>query len=125
MNKERVNEWIPKAYEAIREVKIEENGMVDKSFRGQISTFGAAISMGSLSAAIAFFSDAGSASVDRTKLMKALNRMLNPKGSSDFYFYVKDRIDKGQEEQCREDVIHAAIALKLAMNLYPLKDKEA
>ena len=124
MDKERVNALLPIAYQAIKEVKIEKEGKVEKTFRGHISTFGTAISQGSLLSAIAFFSEAGGAGVDRTKLLSALNYMLNPacdlEQKNNFYAFVLQEIKSGREEECKEDIIHAAIALKLAMNLYIL-----
>lgn len=126
MDKTRVNDLIPLAYAAIKTVGIEKNNEIEKTFRGQISTFGTAISMGSLLSAIAFFSDSAGAAVDRTLLLKALNEMLNPNcdhsKKNDFYHFVSKQIEKGKEDECKDEVIHATIALKLAMNLYKLKD---
>ena len=46
MNKKIVNEEIGLAYDALAAIGIaNEAGEIDKTFRGQISTFGAAISM--------------------------------------------------------------------------------
>ena len=54
MNKKQVNDWILPAQKAIIECGIAENGKVDSAFRGQISSFGAAVVMGSLKSAVAF-----------------------------------------------------------------------
>ena len=59
MNKKQVNDWILPAQKAIIECGIAENGKVDSAFRGQISSFGAAVVMGSLKSAVAFFADDG------------------------------------------------------------------
>ena len=48
MNKKQVNEWIPSAKKAVEEYGIAKNGMVDNKFRGYISSFGAAVILGSL-----------------------------------------------------------------------------
>ena len=79
MNKKRINDWILPAQKAIKDNKIPENGVVNKTYRGQISTFGAAVVMGSLKSAIAFFSDPNKASVDRSKLIKVMYQLITEK----------------------------------------------
>ena len=128
MNKNEINKLIPYAYEALAKTKIVENGCISKTFRGQISTFGAAITMGSLVAAIAFFNDKGSASVDRAELMKAICMVLVDSGKIELknenidkdslYNYV---LSQKSESLCKENILNASIAIKLAMNLYELK----
>lgn len=124
MNKNTINQEIELAYEALSDSGIAVNGKIDKAFRGQISSFGAAVTMGSLLSAIAFFSDKGSASVDRTCLMDAILRILKkenkaPDNCRNLFSYARQGGDN-----CREDIINAAIALKLAMNLYQLDKQE-
>ena len=62
MNKKRVDELIPHAYEVINKVHICENDkkdpeklVVDSTYSSYTSSFGAAVTMGSLISAIAFF----------------------------------------------------------------------
>ena len=126
MNKKTVNDLIPYAYEALRESGIAKNGRIDKKYRSQISSFGAAITMGSLLSAIAFFSDEGSAEVDRQKLMDAILYILkNHKKCGDdikkLYEYVNKQKNNSSNYKAQEDIINAAISLKLAMNLYTLE----
>ena len=130
MNKKTVNDLIPYAYEALRESGIAEHGRIDKKYRGQISSFGAAITMGSLLSAIAFFSDKGSEEVeeevDRQKLMDAILYILkNHKKCGDdikkLYEYVNKQKNNSSNYKAQEDIINAAISLKLAMNLYTLE----
>lgn len=121
MNKKAINEMIDVAYQAIGTVGIlNSDKSLNKSYRGQISTFGAAITMGSLPAAVTFFSNKGGSEVDREKLIEAIYQILKNrakiKNEKNLFDYVKDN---GKEK--KENVINAAIALKLAMNLYPLK----
>ncbi len=128
MNKSKVDELIPMAYETIKEIGIAENGKIPSSFRGQISSFGAAVSMGSLLSAIAFFSDKGSAEVDRTKLPAAILDILKKshqagQTETSLYRWVQKEKDSGRETACRESVLNAALAVKLAMNLYKLTEK--
>ena len=127
MNKNVINQEIDAAYHALENVGIANDKKIDKTFRGQIATFGAAVSMGNLLAAIAFFSEKGSASVERQKLLAAIHEIVSKYGSikdkgKDLYDYVRKAMDDGEEETCKEDIINAAIALKLAMNLYHLTE---
>ena len=124
MNKKRIDKNIDRAYQALSQVGIANNNVISKTFRGQISTFGAAVTMGSLLSAIAFFSEKGSASNDRCKLMQAISYILNLNNYSEtaaLYRYAQERIKNGRENACREDILNAAISIKLAMNLYELK----
>lgn len=121
MNKNAINQEIKVAYDVLRETGIADDrkGTIQKTYRGQISTFGAAISMGSLLPAIAFFSDKGGADVDRTKLMDAIIKILqytNKTAEKNIFDYVL----KNSEDVCKEEILNAAIALKLSMNLYKL-----
>ena len=121
MNKAKVDGYIPAAYQALKDAEIVQDGKIDSGFRGQIATFGAAVSMGSLLSAIAFFSEKDKAAVSRPKLLDALFRVLQSGGMDakyqNLYQYAADRPD------CQEEVLNAAIALKLAINLYPKREK--
>ena len=125
MNKASVDKYIPAAYDALKTSDIVgKDGKIDPAFRGQIATFGAAVSMGSLLSAIAFFSEQNAAAVDRAKLLDAILSVLHkdkPDDCQSLYQYA------AQHPDCREDVLNAAIALKLAINLYPKRktDKDS
>ena len=120
MNKNVINQEIKVAYDALKESAIaDSNNTIVKTFRGQISTFGAAVSMGSLLPAIAFFSEKGGSDVDRTKLLDAIIKILqntNKTKEKNLYDYVLNN----PEDECKEEILNAAIALKLSMNLYKL-----
>ena len=127
MNKRVVNEEITSAYEALQVVGVAKAGKIDKTFRGQISTFGAAVSMGSLHAAIAFFSNNGGANVERSKLMQAILEVLKKRKPEmnrcqNLYEYAVQAKGRNEEEERKEEILNAAIALKLAMNLYELSE---
>jgi CRISPR-associated protein Cmr5 len=135
MNKRKVNELIPKAYRVLREVKIEnedkkkkgdsdpydrivENNKISKKWLGQISSFGAAIATGSLLSAVAFFNDQGGAELNRKLLIMAIGKLIN---SEDLLKEVHESMkDAVNEHKMKEEIINAAIALKLSMNLYDL-----
>lgn len=124
MNKKRVNDWILIAKEAISEVGIEAGGKVDGGFRSQISSFGAAVVMGSLKAAVAFFADKGSSAVDRNKLMQAIYYVITKAETGNGVVLEPSAI---MEYACRNDsfdvkekFIDASIAIKLALNFFKL-----
>ena len=151
MNKNVVARQIPLAYKELETsgivVKKDEYKLIPKGYRGQISAFGAAVTMGSLIPAVAFFSkksgDQSSTSeedVDRTKLMKAVFLLLKDdadsygtavqkakfKNASDLMQYIynvsENETDLEKKKKalktCKEEIENAAIALKLAVGLY-------
>ncbi|MBQ3265284.1 MAG: hypothetical protein IJH07_05850 [Ruminococcus sp.] len=133
MNKKRVNEWILPAREAIIRCKITEDGKsVIKTFRGQISSFGAAVVMGSLKSAVAFFTEQGGASVSREKLIVAMYYIINGKAyeipeKTDEQIKAKEVFEwvcKSKDPDMKEKFIDASIALKLALNFFDLKEEK-
>lgn len=128
MNKKHIDLLLSPAYEEMKKTKIVGDGglgsdQINKTYRGQISEFGAALATGSLLAAVAFFSDQGSSTVDRSKLMSAIWNLIKPDGTpyNDLFAAVKACAgDRRQERKMKAEIIDAAIALKLAMNLYEL-----
>ena len=76
MNKKRVNDWIAPACKALEDVGIAVGGKIDPKFRGQISSFGAAVVMGSLRSAVAFFAQQGGAQVRRDLLLSAMYHII-------------------------------------------------
>jgi len=129
MDRSKVDALIPEAQEEIRTQGIYKDGYIDNTFRGQISSFGAAVTMGGLLSAIAFFSKKGIGSdVDRSLLMKAIYSLIKghdaPQVENSLYEYVKQEIRDGREDSVKEDVINAALAVKLAINLFYIKPKK-
>ncbi len=162
MNKSKVDKLISPAYSVLAEVKIlnkekekkgdedpydriVDNKQIDNRWRGQIASFGAAGSTGSLLSAIAYFSTQGRAGVNRKLLIKAIEKLI---GKDDLFKAVQESMKKDadaankektddkdnsntsqtasfrpavNEYRIKEEIINAAIALKLAMNLYDLQ----
>ena len=123
MNKKRVNEWILPAKKAIEDNNILEKGVVKKTYRGQIATFGAAVVMGSLKSAIAFFAEQNKSSVDRPKLIKAMYQIIEKdhkkaETTQEIFLYVCDNYSYEHVEKFTD----ASIALKLAFNFFELVD---
>ncbi len=128
MSKQRIDEYLPFAYEALSECGVAANNEINKTFRGQISTFGAAITMGSLLASVAFFSEQGSSTTERQKLMKSIHYVILKSEGKDTsicnnnsLFLLVKNTQKDQTDNLKEKILDAAISLKLAMNLYKLK----
>lgn len=122
MDKKWIENNILNAYELIGKADILEDGSLSKTFRGYISTFGAAITMGSLKAAIAFYSNKGEAAKDREKLMRIIYALIEGKTygetkENSLMDYVKNAEN---ERAARMKICDAAIAVKLAMNMYNL-----
>lgn len=125
MNKQMINQELDSAYRALCETKIADDELqIDKTYRGQIATFGAAIMTGSLLSAIAFFSDDGGSSVHRSKLLEAILFIMKEQkqveqSCSSLFDYAKKN-----ESIAKEHILNAAIALKLAMNMFILVEKK-
>jgi CRISPR-associated protein Cmr5 len=104
-------EYIQKALEAVREVGIynRNKNCVPKEYNGYISSFGASIRQAGLLATILFFENTdSSAAQDRSKILRAIEYILElPRNS------LKNHLDKKKIEE-------AAVALKLALRTYKL-----
>lgn len=148
-NKRKIDEYISKAINILNNNKkiVKDGGKIDKTFSGQIATFAVAVSTGSLLSAVAFFSDNGGASNERSSLMDVIyeiiadeklsdtdkeddknKRNVNNKNSK-LLDYVISKYEKLKESndivsynRIKEDILNAAIAVKLAMNFYELVD---
>ena len=116
MNKKAIDKMIPFAYSAIGKKIASKEGEVDKTYRGGVSSFGAAVSMGSLISAAAFFSaESSGASYDRKAVGEIIvNTVTEGKSEQSLYEYVK------ANPNCKNEIMDAAVAVKLAMNLYKL-----
>ncbi len=129
MNKKRVNQWILPAKEALITTGIydKEKQSIDKTYRGQIASFGAAVIMGSFKAAVAFFAVQGGASVEREKLIQAMYMIVNNHQETTKPDKILENIcemDDRKLEETKAAFIDASIALKLAMNFFKLDKKE-
>ena len=136
MNKKRVEELMKPALMALNAPECgiqikgkdgEFTGQIPNGFRGQISSFGAAVTMGSFKAAVAFFSkdkDKSSASVERDQLIRAMYRISSVGDGEwkDVKTIAKEIfvLDPSAERRWKEEFINASIALKLAMNAFEL-----
>lgn len=111
----RVEELIPKALEAAK--KLEENGAINKAYNGYIATFGASVRQAGLLPTILFFSkESESTKADRRKILYAIKEILERQEDLLTYAQINPK--------AKEKIIDAAIALKLAIRAYKLRDEE-
>lgn len=132
MSFQRVNDWIVYGKEALQELNIVENGKITKTFRSQISSFGAAVAMGNLKSAVAFFSEQAGASVPRENLIRAIwfvlkrsegitkEKIMNEKIQTDEIFAY---VCENDSIALKNAFLDASVAIKLAMNLFDLDKK--
>ncbi len=126
MSKQRIEEWIPLACEAIRTCGLSKENKVDPAHRGKIASFGAAVTMGNLLSAVAFFSNKGGADSERQLLMKAIHWILSPadkRASVSETSLLYELIKNGDSDKRKADILDAAVAIKLAMNLFDLGNR--
>lgn len=132
MNKVTVDKNIPYAYEGIREAKIAKDGKVSKAYRGQISTLGAAITMGSIRSAVCYFSEKANngTDVNRSYLLDAITYVLKNNEDTKKRYNgkeLKEIVNESEDAKLtsiKEDIINAAIAIKLALNLYEWEEDD-
>ena len=137
----RIDELIPKAIEAINRNKIPgANNIVPNEYKGYIDTFGASIVQNGLIPAIIFFEAGGKEGEpntydpekqriyeNRKKLMKTILDLIKgiEKGkTSTLYEYVTLQKKSMDEKQIRQQVVDAAIAVKLALRTFAIRKKD-
>ena len=120
MNKKRVDSWLLDAKKALEVTEIAKGGIIDKTFRAQISSFGAAVIMGSFKSAVAFFSEQNGASVEREKLLIAMYLVIFKERKSSAK-QVLEYVCNNDSVDLKEKFIDASLAIKLAMNFFELK----
>lgn len=107
----RIENYIPKALEAIEKFDIANSGEVPKQFNGYIASFGASIRQAGLFATVLFYANEQSnAEKDRKKVIKAIE------------YIIEDEIVKNNrvEQSMRAKVEDAAVALKLSVRTFKL-----
>lgn len=132
MNKIKVEKLIPIAIECIEKTKliIVKENKIPKEFNGYISNFGASIIQSGLMSTVAFFEAKDTSSnQDRSKLTKLILNVINKEKDRNFEIDEKinllDYILKNESKKniVKEEVINAAIAVKLAMRVFEFTDE--
>lgn len=126
MDKNRINQLLPIAVEVIEKELTEP---IPNEFQGYIASFGAAITMGSLPAAVAYYSaKSKNAKEDRTKLPVMILEVLKKENTAitetTLFEYVTSFRNDNESFAIKEDVLHAAIAIKLGLNLFEIESKD-
>jgi len=108
--KKRIENYIPRALEAIEKFNISNDGEVPKQFNGYISSFGASIRSAGLLATTLFYSEKGGAEEDRQNVVKAIK------------YIIDEDIAKNHSvsKETRAKVEDAAVALKLSVRTFKL-----
>ena len=140
MGKSRIEEYVPRAYKAI---KSEHTGIatrivigdvedyeVIEGLKGQIASFGSAINMGNLKSAVAFFSAKGGAQTERQDLMKAIYLIINENIDIDdektvctnrsLFDQIVNEKDENKILVLKSKILDAAVAVKLAIRMCKL-----
>lgn len=135
---EKINNLIPKAMVAIEESGIANNGVVEKEFKGYISSMGASIIQAGLLATLAFYQNDSGKKADSSNLLKAILILIktNDTTETNLIKYVinksKDNVtgnyvsandlDPDKIYILEEEVSDALIALKLALRTFKIKE---
>lgn len=144
MNKKKIESMLPVAHDVLLHdggCKLRANEKINKSYRSAISSFGAAVTMGSFRAAAAFFSkdaDKGDAGISRSELLRTVDficqriekKWRDPgkekaewRSAENVCAFVLSR-PQNEIKQLEQDFLHAAVALKLAMNAFNMDPEE-
>ena len=138
----KVNKLIPIAIQAIKDSQMAQNGVVDKEFKGYISSMGASIMQTGLLATLAFYANDEGKKANSSDLLKAIYQVITGNRTdqkSDLIRWVirsslKDTVDPGKEEIEIDDldmdkmyikeqeISDALVALKLALRTYKIKE---
>lgn len=129
MNRRLIEKYIPSAYKALKNnTEICDNGKISGTFKRNIASFGAAIQMGNLLSATAFFSQQGGGEEKRQELLNVICEILKENGDmpgdcAALFDYICD-MDVREMAKAKRLVVSAAVAVKLAMNLFEEKKTE-
>lgn len=136
---EKINKLIPEAICAIKSCEIAEHDMVQKEYKGYISSMGASIIQAGLLATLAFYQNDTEKKAKSSKLLNAIFELIKPPGSNetDLIKYVIDNsikpeangayvslnnLDSDKLYILEEEVSEALIALKLALRTFKIKE---
>lgn len=136
MNK-KTNDLIPEALIAIDSSGMAENGVVDKEYKGYISSMGAGIIQSGLIATIVFYSNESSGvNSKRIKLLKAIRILIAPQEENDLLNYIILKVkpvNKNDFEisslnpsginKLEEEISNALIVLKLVLRTFKKREQ--
>jgi len=124
-----VEKLLPTAIDKVRDMVLDKN-MVPKEFNGYISSLGASIIMSGLLPTLVFYSQEGKSKGNRRSVIDAIEAILNeeyPRLLSSNRNLLKTALviknETAQLENLQNKIQEAAIALKLAIRIFPKSDK--
>ncbi len=127
INRKKVDSLIPKAIEAITNAfGVEIGGKVRNEYRGYISSFGTAVRMSGIKTAVCIYSKKTESDEDKSKIVRMIYYMLNDSGDNENIDenkakeYLLEKI-KEDEIKAKNEILEAAVAIKLALNLFELE----
>lgn len=125
MSKKDIERLIPLAFKAIETCIIKKDGHIDKVYKGYIESFGPTVIQSGLLPAICLYEKKGTSSEgDKIRVIEAIQYILPTdftNSPSKFSMLVGGRTDK---VECKEKIMNAVIALKLAIRTFEFDDKE-
>ncbi|KLE02183.1 type III-B CRISPR module-associated protein Cmr5 [Aliarcobacter butzleri] len=119
MSKARIEKYIPEAIKVLNASF--SDGIIPKAYNGYISSFGASIVQSGLKPTLALFENKNAQTKeDKSYLSKLILKILpNTQGESLLYYVLENQ---AKEELLKEEIIDIAIALKLSIRTFKLKD---
>lgn len=127
MNKKQVETLIPNAIKAIEEYLLDDKDRtVASEYNGYISSFGASIIQSGLLPTVAFFeTEENKSQKDKKRLISAILYLI--KGNASKESIKNEKLleyilkNKEKEDFIKEDIINAAIAIKLSLRTFKFK----
>jgi hypothetical protein len=133
LNKHRLDKLIPMAIEVIKDREISipnENGKVNNTFHGYMASFGADMVLTSPLAAAIFFEDKSGAKESRDLVPKAILKLLSKEKPNEVKpqreeklsaYLIRHAQDGKLPKALIDDLVAAAVALKMALRTFPLE----
>ncbi|GAA0182523.1 type III-B CRISPR module-associated protein Cmr5 [Clostridium sediminicola] len=138
MGKKRIEILIPKALQAVTDFIADNDMKVKTEYKGYISSFGASIIQSGLYTAIAFYeSTTSEVEKERRNLLKAIRCVVDEdydKSDKELLMnycmlndiqFSQDNVSGKSKTELKEEIIDAAIAIKLAIRTFEIKQQES
>jgi len=117
MSKQKIESYIPKVMEVLKEKF--SDGIAPKEFNGYISSFGASIIQSGLKATVALFENQqANTEADRSCLTKIILEVL---GSNENNLLDHILNNTNKEDILKEEIVSIAVAIKLSLRTFELK----
>ncbi len=128
MDRHIVGEFVPIAYDILKDSPVYKDGQISSSFKRIITSFGTAVQMGKLTPAVAFFSQRGQDDNFGQELLKIILQMLKTHGDAsesepNLFHYICEE-DKKRKKGAKLEVLNASVAVKFAMNLFESEERK-